>query len=244
VADRLSESDPPHRGGRETEDGMIGVICGRDILAHPIVTIRCFGWRTFFQALFAGRRRTFLSLLQQAGRPQESAAKLPALVDRCIELELRARRVYAAFARAFAAWPTAGQFFDTVARQEQEHAELLSLCRAAARGGDWPSNCANPWEDYVPCLQRHMDEIEAALPQVGSLDDAFRLLVQIEAGEINRVFQGVLTSCNSDFVKRVGAFRKAVRQHVSYIAKRLPELDARQLSAARELRILFLGERS
>ena len=86
-----------------------------------------------------------------------------------------------------------------------------------------------------------MDEVEASLSQVGSLDDAFRLLVQIESGEINRVFEGVLTSCNSDFVKRLGAFRKAVKQHISYIARRLPELDARQLAAARELRMMFLA---
>ncbi len=220
---------------------MIGVIRGRDILAHPIVTIRCFGWRTFFQALFAGQGRTFLSLLQQTSHPQTGASKLPALVDQCVDLEMRAKRVYAAFARAFAAWPAVSQFFDTLARQEQSHAELLSLCRAAAHGGGWISNCSNPWEDYVPCLEQHMDEIEASLSQVGSLDDAFRLLVQIESGEINRVFQGVLTSCNSDFVKRIGAFRKAVKQHVSYIARRLPELDARQMAAARELRMLFLA---
>ena len=221
---------------------MIGVIRGRDILAHPIVTIRCFGWRTFFQALFAGRGRTFLSLLQQTSPAQESASKMPALVDQCIELEMRAKRIYAAFARAFAAWPVASQFFAALAQQEQGHAELLSLCRNAARGGGWMSNCANPWENYVPCLQQHMDEVEASLCHVGSLDDAFRLLVQIESGEINRVFQGVLASCDSEFVKRIGAFRKAVKQHISFIAKQLPQLDARQMTAARELRMLFLAE--
>ncbi len=76
---------------------MIGVIRGRDILAHPLVTIRCFGWRTFFQALFAGQGRTFLSLLQQARHAEESASKLSALVDQCIDLELRAKRVYTTF---------------------------------------------------------------------------------------------------------------------------------------------------
>ena len=222
---------------------MIGVITGRDILAHPIVTIRCFGWRTFFQALFAGQGRTFLSLLQQTRNAEENASKLSALVDQCIDLELRAKRVYTTFAHAFADRPAASQFLDTLAQQEQSHAELLSLCRAAARDGDWMTNCFNPWENYLPCLQQHMDEIEASLYHVDSLDDAFRLVVQIESGEINRVFQGVLASCNSAFVKQVAAFRKAVKQHISYLAKRLPELDSRLVLASRELRALFLPDR-
>ena len=112
----------------------------RDILAHPILTIRCFGWRTFFQALFAGRGRTFLSLLQPPSVAQQGASKLPALVHQCIELEMRAKRVYAAFARAFSPWPAASEFFDSLAQQEQGHAELLSLCRAAALTGGWLSN--------------------------------------------------------------------------------------------------------
>ena len=223
---------------------MIGVIRGRDILAHPIVTIRCFGWRTFFQALFAGHGRTFLSLLPQPVPAHQSASKLPALVDQCIDLEMRARRVYAAFAQAFSDWPAESQFFAVLAQQEQGHAELLALCRNAAQGGGWKSDCSNPWENYVPCLQQHMDEIEASLAEVGSLDDAFRLLIQIESGEINRVFQGALASCDSEFVKQIGAFRKAVKQHISYIATRLPELDARQMKAARELRTLFMAGQS
>ena len=221
---------------------MIGVIRSRDILAHPVVTIRCFGWRTFFQALFAGQGRTFLSLLEQARHAEQSASKLSALVDQCIDLEMRAKRVYATFAHAFADRPAASQFFDALAAQEQNHAELLALCRAA-QGGGWMTDCFNPWEGYLSHLQRHMDEIEASLYHVGSLDDAFQLVVQIESGEINRVFQAVLVSCNAVFVKRIAAFRKAVKQHISYIAKRLPELDSRLVLAARELRAMFPSER-
>ena len=31
---------------------MVGVISHWDILAHPVVTIRAFGWRVFFRAVF------------------------------------------------------------------------------------------------------------------------------------------------------------------------------------------------
>ncbi len=123
---------------------------------------------------------------------------------------------------------------------------MRNCCHCAARPpqhSSWMSDCFNPWEHYLPNLQQHMDEIEAALYHVDSLDDAFRLVVQIESGEINRVFQSVLASSNSAFVKRIAAFRGAVKQHISYIAKRLPELDARLMLASRELRALFLPER-
>jgi hypothetical protein len=222
---------------------MIGVITGRDILAHPIVTIRCFGWQTFFRALFAGQGRTFLSLLQQNRHAEEIATRLSALVDQCIDLEMRAKRVYTTFAHAFSDRPAASKFFDTLAKHEQCHAELLLLCRAAARTGGWMTDCFNPWESYVPCLQQHMDEIDASLYRIDSLDDAFRLVVQIESGEINRVFQGVLASCNSAFVKKITAFRRAVEHHISYIAIGLPELDSRLVMASRELRALFPPER-
>ena len=43
---------------------MIGAICTNDILFHPFVTIRAFGWRVFFRAVFEGQVDTFLCLLQ------------------------------------------------------------------------------------------------------------------------------------------------------------------------------------
>ena len=46
---------------------MVGVIKTWNILAHPVVTIRCFGWRVFFKAAVSWQGGTFLSLLQEAG---------------------------------------------------------------------------------------------------------------------------------------------------------------------------------
>ena len=31
---------------------MIEAICTNDVLFHPFVTIRAFGWRVFFRAVF------------------------------------------------------------------------------------------------------------------------------------------------------------------------------------------------
>ena len=218
---------------------MIGVITGRDILTHPIVTIHSFGWGVFFKALFAGQHQTFLSLLPRMAPGVRTDSRLSSIVVRCVDLELRARRIYAAFAQAFADRPAASKFFDKLARQEQEHADLLALCSAAARRGGWMTDCYNPWEEYIPRLEQHMQEVETSLHNVGSLEEALRLTVQIESGEINRVFRSVLASCDSTFVKRLSAFRKAVETHISFIATRLPELEPRLILASRELRALF-----
>ena len=52
---------------------MIGAIRKRDILAHPFITIDCFGWSVFLRALTAGRNQTFLALLTET-RSRESIA--------------------------------------------------------------------------------------------------------------------------------------------------------------------------
>ena len=218
---------------------MVGVISGWDILTHPIVTIQCFGWRVFFKALFEGHGRTFLSLLPKTSPSERTSSRLSSLVDQCIHLELRAKRIYAAFANAFADQPAARRFFETLAKQEQEHADLLAICSAAARRGGWNTNSVNPWENYTSCLEQHMQEVETCLREVGSLDDALRLVIQIESAEINRVFQAALASCDSAFVKRLAVFQRAMERHVSYVVERLPKLDPRFILATRELQALF-----
>ena len=64
---------------------MIGPIYTNDILFHPFVTIRAFGWRAFFRAVFEGQGDPFLSLLQSEG----FFAALPASKERANRLDAR-----------------------------------------------------------------------------------------------------------------------------------------------------------
>ena len=59
---------------------MLGAICTWDIAAHPVVTVRCFGWRIFSEALFADQEQTFLPLIHSSGFIEPSIAKIPALL--------------------------------------------------------------------------------------------------------------------------------------------------------------------
>ena len=54
---------------------MIGAICTNDILFHPFVTIRAFGWRVFFRAVFEHQGNNFLALLQRDGFFEATTSK-------------------------------------------------------------------------------------------------------------------------------------------------------------------------
>ena len=57
------------------------------------------------------------------------------------------------------------RFFETLARQEQEHFELLALCRQLAGREGWLEEHFAPWRDAVPRLERQMDDLEESLDE-------------------------------------------------------------------------------
>ncbi len=189
---------------------MQGVITGWDILAHPVSTIRCFGWRIFFKAIGPWQHRPFLSLLGDAGFLGTTASNVSTILERCIGLELRAKRIYKALARAFVDEGLVGAFFAGLVEQEQYHADLLELCHAAAIRHGWKVHLFNPWDDYLPRLERQMEASEAAVSGVDSIEAALRLVVQIESSEINQVFYAALAASDSAFVKKLKPFKEAM----------------------------------
>jgi len=221
---------------------MIGAIRKRDILAHPFVTIHCFGWRVFFRALVANRKQTFLSLLAEAHALELPTIKVPELVGRCIELEKRAKSIYGRLAGWFMGRSPVNEFFDDLARQEQTHAELLELCRTSARWEGWLEEHFSPWRDSVPRLEKQMDDIETSLESVVGVTDALRLVLWIERSEINKVFKGVVTATGSTFVRNVSAFQKAGANHITFICEEIPKLDSDLARECRDLKDRFFAD--
>jgi rubrerythrin len=215
---------------------MIGAIRKRDVLAHPIVTIRCFGWNVFFRVLLARRDQTFLSILADAGTLRAPKATVPELVDRCIALELTAKRLYEGLGERFANNERAARFFRTLSCQERGHAELLQLCRAAAERDGWEEGHFEPWRDAVPRLERQMKKAEESAATVDDLADALRLVIRTESSELNQVFDSIVAASDSEFVRRLQAFHAAGVGHISYICDRIAELDASLASDCRRLR--------
>jgi rubrerythrin len=206
------------------------------LIAHPFVTVDCFGPVFFIRALVAGRSKTFLSLLAETGALQPSMIEVPALLGRCVDLESRARRIYEFLAERFSAVEPARLFFKVLARQEQEHFELLELCRQLAGRDGWLEERFAPWRTVVPQLERQMDEVETSVSERESLTDALRLVIQIESSEINHVFEGIVSATDSEFVRTLRAFQAAEAGHIAYICDRIPKLDPDLAAECRNLR--------
>jgi rubrerythrin len=213
---------------------MEGPIHVCDILCHPVATIRDFGWRTFLRAIFAGRRRTFVSMCQ--GSPQDAEpAAIPETLKRCIDLELSSQRIYRSLARTFANIPPLTRFFIDLAEQEHDHADLLRMCWAAARRDGWDVKQSTAWQQHIEPLEHKMETIEASLPEISTIGKAARLVVDIESSEINSVFTAVVATCPSKFVEKLQPFQKAIETHISYIVMELSYLAPQTLSESREL---------
>jgi hypothetical protein len=218
---------------------MVGVITTWDILLHPITTIRCFGWLVFFKAAVPWRDMPFLSLVGDAASLKPLPSGVSRILDRCIALELRAKRIYAILAKALDDQGLVGPFFAGLAEQEQYHADLLGVAKAAAIRKGWRANLFNPWQDYLPRLEHQMETAEKAIRGIDSIDAALQLVIQIESSEVNQVFDAALAASDAAFVKKLRPFRKAMEAHMSYLVERLPELSPKLMLACRELRAKF-----
>jgi rubrerythrin len=221
---------------------MFGAIRRRDILAHPLVTVHCFGWPLFFRALIAGQSTTFLSLLAGSDALRSPTVEIPELLGRCVDLETRARRIYQLLADRFSARAAVRRFFETLARHEQDHSELLELCRQLARREGWLEEHFTPWREAVPQLERQMDDVEDSLEGLDRLSDALRLVIRLEGSEINHVFRGAIAATDSEFVRTVQAFRTAETKHIAYACEQIPKFEPDLADECEGLRAAYLGD--
>lgn len=203
---------------------MVGVIRKRDVLAHPLVTIQCFGWRVFVKTMVAGGNQTFLALLMDSDFLGVKRMDGPEIVARSIQLELRAAEIYERLAERFSGNGEARDFFAQLVEDEKEHAELLRLCSASARMR-WKSGHLQHWAGTVPRLEERMREVESSLDEVDDLTEALRLVVEIEGSEVNRVFQGIVSAVDSAFVRALAPFHVATRTHLEFVRRRIAEME-------------------
>ena len=223
---------------------MVGVITKWDILAHPVVTIRCFGWQVFFKAIAPWQGQTFLSLLQTAAFPRATVSNASAMLNRCIALELRTKRIYTTLAQAFNDRGSVGSFLVGLAVHEQYHANLLELCREVAIRTVWRADIFDPWKDYLPHLEQQMHAAEATVREIDSVEDALRLVLQIESSEINKVFCAALAATDAAFVENLRPFQKTMEAHMTYIVEQISALSPHLMLECGKLRARFPNVRA
>jgi rubrerythrin len=221
---------------------MVGVIQRRDIIAHPLVTAHCFGWPLFFRALIAGQHKTFLSLVAGSEARRSPKVAAPELLGRCLDLESRARRIYELLADRFSEPVPVRRFFETLAQHEQQHFELLALCRQLASREGWMEQHFAPWRDAVPQLERQMDDLEESLENLDRLADALRLVIRVEGSEINHVFRAAVSATDSEFVRTFRAFRTAGARHIAYACELIPKFEPDLAGECRGLRAAHLRD--
>ena len=214
---------------------MKGVICKRHVLAHPVTTIQSFGWTVFFRTLAAGPDRTFLSIVAPTLHRTPAPASVSSFIENCVALEVRAGEVYRQLGRQFEASPPLSGFFDSLARQEQGHAELLELCRGLAGESEWREEEVSQWRDKVPVLEKRMADIEKNLVNMVDTTDVLHLVIEIEGSEINQMFRGVVAATNNEFVRTFKAFQNAEKEHLNYICREIPLLEAELADACSAL---------
>jgi len=163
-------------------------------------------------------------------------------LNRCIELELRAKRIYEWLARRFRGYNAVSDFFDTLAHEEKSHAELLALCREAAKRCVWKDELFAPRRDAIPRLERQMAEVEKSLDSLESVADALRLVIQIESSELNHVFGSVIAASGAGFVRKVRAFQNATVGHICSICEEIPRLEPDLAERCREFRDCFFAD--
>jgi len=219
---------------------MLGAIGTRDVLLHPMVTVRSFGWRVFFRAALGSRQQTFLSLLQDTACFRAGPPKPSQLIQRCIRLEQGAMQVYDKLALRFTETPALEIFFAHLSEQEREHAEMLEICLAALPKTRWDEAAFGVWQDYLPMLEDQMNEIRRSASQVTEPEEALRLVLHIESSEINRAFNDILKATRSGFISRMSAFRKATRRHVAFICECIPDLAPSLKPLCQDLRARLL----
>lgn len=215
---------------------MVGAIGKREILSHPLVTIRCFGLHVFVRALLARRDQTFLAILATSSVLKPPPEGVAEFVGRCVELELTASRIYAAFARRFASDQPAHGFFASLAVQEEEHAELLEICRTAASQQRWDAQQTARWMKAVPQLEKKMADVELSLDAITDVRQALEQVIAIESSEINDVFRSVVAASDSEFVRRMQVFHVAEQQHLNFIHRHITQIEPSLACASDDLR--------
>lgn len=207
---------------------MKGLIGRKDVLLHPITVIQGFGFKVFFQTLFAPHHITFLEVISQ-DLPQPVSAEeiqMTLLLDKLISFELRTSHIYARMALLFKSHDGAHDFFHTISGQEQGHAEILRITKVEVAR-------QKLWDQIKPISQTVIDKIDRELshlewdirhPEAFGYKEALKMVEVLESSEINVVFDFIQHAIQTPFLRKSHKLIPSIADHHSYLNTMLPEL--------------------
>jgi rubrerythrin len=137
-----------------------------------------------------------------------------------IQAEEVAEQLYLDLATRFRAYPPVAQFWRRYAAEETGHAHWL---RRLSTRIDAEQIAAAAEPQILANAHRSLNRnIEAALADLGDLEEAYQLAHELEHSETNVVFEFLITHFAAD--AETGAFlRNQLREHVTKLSHEFPE---------------------
>jgi hypothetical protein len=141
------------------------------------------------------------------------------LFDMAIKAEKAAEEVYRRLQAKFAPHPDAARFWRDYAAAEAGHA--LQLGRIRDSLGPEQLTAPADAETAAAAQRLLLFPVERALQEVKTLEDAYQLANEMESGEINVVFDFLITHFASD-AQAQSLMRSQLRDHVAKISTGFP----------------------
>lgn len=208
---------------------MRGLIGKKDVLCHPFLVIQGFGWKVFLRTLRAPAGLTFLEIISE-GIPNPSKPhelELSQQLDKLISFEIRCSQFYSKMSEIFRNhWGLAPDFFRNLSEQEEGHAEILRIAKVEiSRHYLW--NTVLPIKPgLMEKTDRMLSEVEGLLrlPEKLDIKKGLEAVERLESSEINTVFDDLLHSIHTPFLKKIYRIVPALSDHQTYLDSLLPLL--------------------
>jgi rubrerythrin len=210
---------------RTSEVKAMQAIGDRDyVRQHPGEVIKTFGLMAYIRAVGPSR----VGLLEQMERKYvEAGIPMPGAVGNAYRLsallELRAARIYARMVKRFEEVQVVREFFETLQAEEEEHARVMTLCLYTIEGKAEVNYVPSVRDPEVRALLRHLRTQERNVWRL-SLDEALNLTEEMEASEVNVIFDKLLKQAQSPKTEFFISQLAKAEGHASAVPKRITAL--------------------
>jgi hypothetical protein len=214
---------------------MQGVITRVQVLAHPVVVVESFGVKVLVRALLAGRRETFLDIVNRSAEEEAHAADdelpLARTVKRFAEFERRVRDLYRRLAVQFLDDEEAARFFRTLSAHEEGHAIVLTRVRRELRRGRLWKESKDLHLADVQAFDAALSAFEGEVRRGVRLARALAIADRLEASELNVVFDTLNGCVDMRSRARFERFFVLTQRHLAFCREGLAALRARDGAA-------------
>jgi hypothetical protein len=200
-------------------------IVDRDyVRQHPSDVIKTFGLLAYIRAV-SSRREGLLEQLEK--KYMQERVPMPGALGSAYRVaalfELRAARIYARMVRRFADVEPVRRFFEHLQAEEEDHARIMILCLYTIDAGAQADYVPSVRDPEIRSLLRDLREKERNVWRL-SFDEALTLTEELEASEVNVIFDRLLKQAHSPQSEFFAAQLGRAEGHATVVPKRIKAL--------------------